>query len=161
MVMVDRDARGSACGARCDRLRACGRGVRRGKAPRKRCTRPKASAAEASAEKKTMSTITAATMTAITAAAMTAITATAMTAITDGAMAATAMAASEAAQRTQVTGFCARGVVLTEAGYRKASCLKRLGLRYRSGRSPDRLKAKNPAPAVKWRLKTIVQERGW
>ena len=94
MVMVDRDARGSACGARCDRLRACGRGVRRGKAPRKRCTRPKASAAEASAA---MSTITAATMTAITAAAMTAITATAMTAITDGAMAATAMAASEVA----------------------------------------------------------------
>lgn len=77
MVMLDRDARGSACGARCDRLRACGRGVRRGKAPRKRCTRPKASAAEASAA---MSTITAATMTAITAAAMTAITATAMAA---------------------------------------------------------------------------------
>ena len=89
MVMLDRDARGSACGARCDRLRACGRGVRRGIAPRKRCTRPKASAAEASAA---MSTTTAATMTAITA--------TAMTAITDGAMAATAMAASEVAATT-------------------------------------------------------------
>ena len=42
--------------ARCDRLRACGRGVRRGIAPRNRCTGPKATAAEASAANPTMST---------------------------------------------------------------------------------------------------------